>query len=230
MIRPCQGTDGGPAMPTQHDVHRTHGERTDLIVTFDGPILMQHDSNNWGKTTLTLVAGDKEVSRFEQPGNWHCLGFSKLARKFVVQEIGEVISYPAIVAIEYVDENDHHRKQSAFSRGKYVAVSYLASPDYKYVAFVGSNNLMHRYKLYCLDLEKDTIRFLGEPPAPPPISKSDLAAGMRPYQWGWEAEGLTDLPHSIWSFESADTLSINYGHDTWKSRDKHRRTKRFQLR
>lgn len=216
-------------MPETTSQSKQHGARTELICDYRGPLFLQHDSNNWGHTKFSLVdAQNKSIWTKELNGQFSCLGYSRARKAYVIQQIAERISVPSIRGLSYIAESKPSIQLSSFTAGKYDAATVLTDHDLAHLAFIGTRNL-GMCSLYIIDTAHDRITRLGAPPAPPPMTKSDVEAGKQCYQWGWEGEGLSDLEPGIWRFDG-QSLKVSYGKDTCRHRAKKRSVTVYRLK
>jgi hypothetical protein len=218
-----------PVMPETTSRAKQHGATTELICDYRGPLLLQHDSDNWGQTTFSVAdAHNKTIWSKTLNGQFSCIGYSPARKVYVIRQIAERISVPSIREIAYITEPPPSMQASSFTSGKYDAATILADRDLKHLAFIGTRHL-GMFSLYVLETLHDGITRLGAPPAPPPMTKSDIDAGKQCYQWSWEGEGLLDLEPGIWRFDG-QSLKVSYGKDTCRHRSKNRSVKNYKLK
>jgi hypothetical protein len=208
----------------------TRGTRTSLQFTrIDVPLIPRH-GKTLGRTSLVLrsepggeILLDKEVE-----GNWFCVGFNRRSKTYIVGGMLERGAWLPLCSMQYLREDGSSLEPSAFDRLGYLAMTALASPGGRYIAFIGGRNTTGT--LCVLDTERDLVRKLGQAPAPPHNAfESDTCSG-EPFRWGtcW-GDGYVEMDAGIVRFKSEHVLEVSYGDDSPHGRAKKRRVKRFTL-
>jgi hypothetical protein len=193
----------------------------------------QHDVD-LGRTTLILRSRDgRELLRETVAEIWECLGFDARTRRYVLVSKNEHGTKVTLRALVYLDEDQKTFQDSAFDREEFEAVAALPGPEVRFLALIGAPSASDKpYELYALDLDRDALRRLGPPPAPPPLPVEDLSGGDSTAElWPWESPDrwFTELEAGVWSFVDARTLRVSYGQDTRERRAKKRKPKTWKL-
>jgi hypothetical protein len=237
------GKDATDAVKTDltHKISKYHGEKTTLVIDSEFYI-PRHDSNDNGHTTISVLANDGTLL-FKQriADNFHCLGYNRARHAFILQTLGEVVSFPAITAIEYVAEDkpavvNFH----SFTDGYFAfAEETIPSPDLGFIVFIGGQHPSEKRGLFALDTKLDKIRLLGKAPDPAPLSKETLDelksqyepnSGVDPCrEWGWGPFCRSNLEPDICKFIAPHILQVSYGRDTCRYRSKHRIIRKWTL-
>ncbi len=196
----------------------------------DIPLISRH-GQSVGQTKFTLRSepGQKEVVSKEYEGNWFCIGFNRDVKTYIIGGIFELGAWLPLASIQYLREEKKSFEPSAFDQFGYLAMSLVASPSSGYVVFIGGRGGVDA--LYVLDVKQNTVRKLGQTPAPPPnLSSQDICKG-EPFQWGtcW-ADHYIEMEKDIIYFKSERVLEVSYGNDTPIARAEKRWIRRFRLR
>jgi hypothetical protein len=210
--------------------HCAVGAHTTLDVeVLDRPRVPRHDGSI-GRDRL-VRRGPKGKEIFEKDtreGQWKCLGYDRAKARYIVGVYQEVGVWLVVSGIYSLAEDGTQLEPTAFSRQRYLAMTWLTSPSGRYVAFVGGLDFPDG--LYVLDTEADTVRHLGRPPAPPPLGDDDDFDCDEPFGWGscWVGD-YQPLEPKVLRFDGDATLVITRGHDTPKRRAKKRVEERVRL-
>ncbi len=185
-----------------------------------------------GHDTVLLRANGKVRATISLEGQWRCLGFVAATGRYLLLGSFQVGAWLPAKAIKYVDEATGKVTESALSATDWMALGVLASPQLRYVAFVGSrqNGPM---KLEVLDTATDQLRELGATPAPPPAPDAVAdPAELDPWQWGsYGSDALVELDPatSLVRFTGDTLLSASYGKDTFQKRATKRTERTWSL-
>jgi hypothetical protein len=193
----------------------------------------QHDVD-MGRTKLALRSkdGDRELLQETLTEIWECLGYNPRTKKYLLISKNEHGVKVTLRGLVYIDEAKATFQDSIFGKKQFEAVASLYSPDGSYLALIGAPEGVDRYRLYVLNTNIDQLKLLGNPPAPPPLSKEDLANPESIDMLGpWEApeRHYTELEKGIWEFTAPHMLQVSYGKDTFKARSKTRKIKQWDL-
>jgi len=202
------------------------GSHSELQLTrLNEPTVYRLDQSIGQSQFVLLKQG---VARFEQiyEGHWFCFGFNQLTKTYLVGGIGQTGAWLPLVAIQYLKEDGTAFITSVFNRLNYMANAAVMSPEGRYIVFIGGQQTTG--KLYVLDSQTDTIKYLAKAPAPPPVNSS--FSSEEPFDWGtgW-ADGFVAMEKTVLSFKSEYLLRVSYGKDTAYARAKKRHIGYFKL-
>jgi hypothetical protein len=199
------------------------------------PEYLRHD-HNIGSDRLVLRSRDGKpiFSQAVDDGYLLCMGYSASTGvpgrdapgRYLIGGVGEQGAWLVLRAISYLSEDGRSFEQSVFTKEDFLALTAVASPGGRFVAFIGGKSVADG--LYVLDTQKNQIRRLGQPPAPPPMDL-DFECEER-FQWGtcW-ADGYVPIEPRVLRFDGETTLVATYGRDTHRARAKNRRVQKFAL-
>jgi hypothetical protein len=173
---------------------------------------------------LTDLNGTTLLSKtFE--GRWFCLGFNITTKTYLIGGVFQIGAWLPLASIQYLGETKKSFEPSAFDRLAYIANATVISPKGRYIAFIGGQQMTG--KLYILDTQTDTIKSLGDAPAPPPL-ENDAFSSEEPFEWGtgW-ADAYVEMETNILYFKSENILQVSYGKDTAHARAKKRQIRLF---
>ena len=159
-------------------------------------------------------------------GRWFCLGFNKTTNTYLIGGVFQTGAWLPLASIQYLGEAKKSFEPSAFDRLAYIANAAVVSPKGRYIAFIGGQQTTG--KLYILDTQTDTIKSLGNAPAPPPLD-NDAFSSEEPFEWGtgW-ADAYVEIEAHILYFKSETILQVSYGKDTAHARAKKRQIRLFE--
>lgn len=204
---------------------------------------MRHEGHDYGKSTISLKSKTGKVLLSKEiADNYTCLGYSTARRAYILQTLGERISYRVVVAFSYVPEV----KADVFYFNSFTGVEkYVASPEgivpgpqLRYIAFVGQDKgaVDDSWRLYVLDTKRDKVILLGKAPDPPPFGADevklfkDQGRNVDPMDWNWMMmQSCSELEPTVCRFISANVLQVSYGRDSWRRRSKKRQVRIYTL-
>jgi hypothetical protein len=222
---PAARADAAPS-PSAHPT--CQGSRSSLSVISGAP--PEYDRSD-GSTRLELIAGETHKG-FDFNGVWRCVGFStELGAYVLLGELQEGAWLPA-KEIKFLDEKTFALRSSRYNDTEWLALAVVAGPGLRYLAVIGNQRGPTRLHVY--DVRNDRMRELGPAPAPPPLPPDEWHYIEEEHQawghWGdFGSDGLIDLDAGIVVFDGPETLHASYGRDTYKSRAKSRKVKRWRL-
>lgn len=210
------------------------GGATQLQISQVRAKLPKHDMD-LGQTTLTLLGGDgqKQLLQDKFAELWDCLGYNAKAKRYVLVSKNEHGVKVTLRGLVYLEENPPRFRESNFGFRQFEAAASLLSPDGTYLALIGAPAGKDEYRLYVLNLVTDQLLTLGQAPAPPPLTKEELASPEAADMMGaWEApeRHYAELEKEIWSFDSPGMLKVSYGKDTLQARGAKRTTVTYDLK
>jgi hypothetical protein len=193
----------------------------------------QHDVD-MGRTQFVLRSKDGNRELLQETLNevWECLGYNPRTKKYLLISKNEHGVKVTLRGLVYIDETKTTFQDSIFGKKQFEAVASLYSPDGSYLALIGAPQGVDDYRLYVLNTDIDQLKLLGNPPAPPPLSKEDRVDPVSIDMLGpWEApeRHYTELEKGIWKFTAPHILQVSYGKDTLKARSKARKIKQWDL-
>lgn len=204
---------------------------------------MRHEGHDWGKSSISLRSKTGKVLLSKEiADNYTCLGYSTARHAYILQTLGERISYRVVVAFSYVPEvkADLFYFNSFTGVGKYVASpeGIVPGPQLRYIAFVGQHKgaVDDSRRLYALDTKRDKVILVGKAPDPPPFGVDEvkrlkeLGRSVDPMDWDWMMmQSYSKLEPTICRFISTNVLQVSYGKDSWRRRSKKRQVRRYTL-
>jgi hypothetical protein len=197
-----------------------------------------------GKTRIngSPLLGTKQTKSFELEGIWHCLGYVTSRKSFLLVGQFQEGAWVPLTKIKYLSEDDFKITDSKYKYNYpknqkqpagWEALAVVPGENLRYVAFVGNLD-WGKTQLMVLDTEKDLIKILGDPPAPPPITDSALKKEAQKQvqgKWGWDSllvGGYTQMDKGIITFKDG-VIYASYGKDTVLKRAKKRTVKSWKL-
>jgi hypothetical protein len=193
----------------------------------------RHDVDMGRTELITYSLADRKVLLKETLKEiWECIGFNTQTQKYLIISKNEHGVKVTLRGLVYLDEAKAAFQDSIFGRLHFEATASLYGPDGKYLALIGAPEGKEIYRLYVLNTISDELREIGEPPAPPPLTPTDLDNQDAVQMMGpWEApeRHYTELEQGIWEFTDPHTLRVSYGKDSLKRRSKERIIKEWDL-
>lgn len=205
------------------------GTQTQLHHTLTNAPLLNRLDESIGQTQFVLSDNTNNTIRLSKTydGRWFCLSFNNLTKSYVIGGIFQIGAWLPLGSIQYLSEAKNSFQPSVFDRLAYLANAAVASPNGRYIAFIGGQHSTGQ--LYVLDTQTDTIKNLGTAPAPPPLANNSFFS-EEPFEWGtgW-ADGYLEMEKNILHFKSENILQVSYGKDTPHARAKKRQIRTFKL-
>jgi len=173
------------------------------------------------------VKTDSVVFLKKLSGLWYCLGYNAGISSYIL--VGKFIvgaSFP-LTTMAYLDDRAFVWRNSRYDARDWSALTAVVSPKTEFVCFAGQLDNW-KYQLEVLDVAMDSIKILGDAPAPPP--DSSYAIEGNDWNWGDPVDSYTPMDHGILEFTSDKTLSASYGNDNGRKRSVNRKKKEWNLR
>ncbi len=220
---------GGTTVVTESAV----GQTTELDLEQTRAKIPQHDVD-LGRTEIILRdAHGAELLRTRVAELWERLTFNPRTHRHVVVSKNEHGVKITLRALVYVDEDKKDFVESVFDQKQFEAEVALLGPDGRYLALIGAPTAeSQKASLYVLDLDRDALWRLDDPPAPPPLPAKILAdkeEAENGYAWEAPERHFGPIEPEIMSFVDAHTLRASYGKDDPRHRAKTRHEKRWDL-
>lgn len=199
------------------------GPTTTLRLGIDAPALPRHDAPD-PRSELELVdAAGKRLALHSVWGRARCLAYLPTRGAHLVSleaEVGVIVPVVSLVLVA----DDGRLLVTRLSKEDTQALALVVDALSARVALVGSRR-HGPYRLFVLDLLVDTLRELGDAPAPPPVGQ--VVRGK--WTWGSEDVGrVVELEPAVLHFEGHE-LRATYGKDSSKRRATPRKTQTWRL-
>ena len=210
---------------------------TDTVLELGGLSRSLHHDGNDGEAHLVLLnrRTGKVLWSDTYVGEGICLGFNPRIRKYILGIRKQHGIGSRLVQVLYVGEIAGTVQVSAFTKRAIEAFAAVPGPDHHFVAFIGLEG--NDTSLFALDVEKDSLRKLGDAPAPPPLTPTEreyvkIHPDVLEGPWEWMAsfrDGYMGLDPGIVTFRGPETLDVSYGNDTAWARSGQRHVTTYDL-